>query len=136
MCGGVKKRGADLCSHYLRAVSSFARLSALSSVILFVDIRPAFASVIRALAFPDQCSDRFVFHVSKSLRFLPECVGEFLQTVRDSCALVSVVPQSVMSVVSNLASNSFFVMKGILVLFIIKKVQVLEHPQLTFYSFF
>ena len=114
MCGGFKKRGIYFCSHYLRAMSSFARRSAMSSVILFVDIRSAFASVIRALVFPDRCSDSFIFHVFKSLKFLAECFREFLQTVRDTCALVSAgVPQPMISVVSNLASNSFFVMKGI-----------------------
>ena len=51
MCGGFKKRGTDVCPHYLRAMSSFARRSAMSSVTLFVDIRSAFASVSRALFF-------------------------------------------------------------------------------------
>ena len=48
MCGGFRKRGIYFCSHYLRAMSSYARRSALSSIILFVDIRSAFASVIGA----------------------------------------------------------------------------------------
>ena len=40
-----------------------------------------------------------------------ELFGEFLQTVRASCALVSAgVPHNLIEVISNLASNSFFVM--------------------------
>ena len=114
MCGGFKKRGTVFRSHYLRAMASFARHSALSSVILFVDVRSAFAFVIRALVFPDQCSDHFIMIVFKSLKFPPELFGEFLQTVRDTCAFVAAgVPQPSISVVSNLASSSFFVMKGV-----------------------
>ena len=53
-------------------------------------------------------------HVFKSSKVPPELFGEFLQTVRDTCALVAAgVPQPLISVVSNLASNSFFVMKGV-----------------------
>lgn len=98
--GGSKKRGIDFCSHYLRAMSSFAFHSTLSSVILLVEVRSAFASVIRAPVFADHCSDHFIMHVSKSLKFPPELFGEFLQAVRDTCALVAAgVPQPLISVV-------------------------------------
>ena len=49
-----------------------------------------------------------------SLSFPPELFGEFLQTIKDTCALVSAgVPQNLIDVVSNLASNSFLIMRGI-----------------------
>ena len=91
-------------------------LAALHSLALFflVDIRSAFSSVIRASFFPDRCSDSCIFHVFASLNFLFELFGDFLQTVRDTCALISAgVPQNLIDVVSNLASNSLFTMKGI-----------------------
>ena len=49
MCGGFLKRGIDFCSHYLRAMSSYAHRSALSSIILIVDISVIDALDIRIL---------------------------------------------------------------------------------------
>ena len=67
-----------------------------------------------------------------SLSFPPEFFCEFLQTVRDTCALVSAgVPQNLIDVVSNLASNSFFTMKGISGLVHYNRALVLAHQLLT-----
>ena len=50
MCGGFKKRGVDFCSHFVRGKRAMAGAPKKSFSSLFMDVKSAFATVIRFFA--------------------------------------------------------------------------------------
>ena len=64
-CGGLNHRGTDLMAHISRAHWQYVRQEALSGSQLYVDLRAAFASVLRQLAFVPPDSDFQVAHTLK-----------------------------------------------------------------------
>ena len=114
MCGGFLKRGTDFCSHFLRALSSIARNSHCSCCVFFADLKSAFATVIRAFVIPEQCSDEFVVHAFKALKFDETMFEEFKAVISLPCAVIDAgVPSECVKLLSKLASNTYFVMKGL-----------------------
>ena len=87
MCGGFFRRGVDVCSRFLRTVSSICENWSVSLGIFFVDIRGAFAIVMRALVFNAPISDEHITAVFAKLKFSPEVFDEFVQVVRSTSAM-------------------------------------------------
>lgn len=98
----------------LRCVSSLSRTLKLSLAVVFVDIRAAFAVVIRALIFDQPMSDEYIASVFKRLNFLPGIFDKFCETVRDTNAMTSAkVPPELRYLTRSFSSLSYFHTKGV-----------------------
>ena len=114
MCGGFLRRGVDFCSHYLRTVSSICKSWGISLGIFFVDIRGAFAVVMRALVFNVPISDEYISAVFAKLKFSPGVFDEFVQVVRATSAMEDAnVPLDIMLLIRSMSNLTFFHTKGV-----------------------
>ena len=113
MCGRFLRCGVDYCSHYLRTVSSICKSWGISLGVFFVDIRGAFAVVMRALVFNVPVSDECISAVFAKLKFSPAVFGEFVQVVRSIAVEDANVPLDVMLLIRYISNLTFFHAKGL-----------------------
>ena len=105
MCGGFLRRGVGFCSHYLRTVSSVCKSWGISLGIFFVDIRGAFAVVLRALVFNVPISDEYISTVFAKLKFSLGIFDEFAQVVRSTSTMEDAnVPLDTMLLVRSMST--------------------------------
>ena len=114
MCGGFMRRGVDFCSHYLRTISAICKNQMHSLGIFFVDIRGAFAVVMRALVFNVPVSDEYIAAVFAKLKFSPAVFDEFVSVVRSTSAMEDAkVPPNIIALIRSMSNLTFFHTRGV-----------------------
>jgi len=114
MCGGFLRRGVDFCSHYLRAIMSIAKATKMSCATLFVDVKTAFASVIRELIYRGRMSDGDVFKLFQQFDFKEDIFGQFKAVLQGPSAMERAnVPQNLTNAFASFVGNSYFHTKGV-----------------------
>ena len=108
------RRGVDFCSHYLRAITSIAKAKKLSCATLFVDVKTAFASVIRELIYHGRMSDGDVLKLFHKFNFNPEIFQQFRAVVGGPSAMeIAQVPENLTKAFASFVGNSYFHTKGV-----------------------
>ena len=114
MCGGFLRRGVDFCSHYLRAVMTLAKATKQSCATLFLDVKTAFASVIRELIYRGRISDESVMKAFHRLGFAPAVFAQFKATLQGPSAMEDAkVPPNLTNAFASFIGNSYFHTKGV-----------------------
>jgi len=114
MCGGFMRRGVDFCSHYLRAITSIAKAKQLSCAILFLDVKTAFASVIRELIYHGRMSDGDIMKLFHKFNFKPEIFQQFRAVMESPSAMeIAQVPENLTKAFASFVGNSYFHTKGV-----------------------
>jgi len=114
MCGGFMRRGVDFCSHYLRAITSIAKAKKLSCATLFVDVKTAFASVIRELIYHGRMSDGDVLKLFHKFNFNPEIFQQFRAVMGGPSAMeIAQAPENLTKAFASFVGNSYFHTKGV-----------------------
>ena len=114
MCGGFLHRGVDFCSHFLRSILSIAKVKKMSCCALFVDVKTAFATVIRQLIYKGRMSDSDVFKLFHKFGFKPEIFMQFKAVLQGPSAMEAAkVPTNLATAFASFIGNSYFHTKGV-----------------------
>ena len=111
MCGGFQKRGVDFCSHFIRSRRSIAEVQKHNFASLFLDVKSAFAGVLREFALHDShpYSDSEICCLFDRFGFGPEVFHDFLVTFKDASALDQAgVPKGVSDQIAPYFFDTFF----------------------------
>ena len=111
MCGGFRRRGVDFCSHFIRSRRSIAEVLKHSFASLFLDVKSAFASVLREFAMHDNISytDSEICCLFERFGFSYDIFNEFVDNFKNAPALSQAnVPDCVSEQIAPYFFDTFF----------------------------